>query len=180
MQIHVRQAQAADRGNVAEILTEAAQWLEREGMRMWRADELTPGKIANDVTEGAFFLAERDGQAVGTIKFQLTDVEFWPDLDDDDSAFVHRLAVRRTAAGTGVSTVLLAWAVQRAASLGRRFLRLDCEASRLRLRAVYERFGFRHHSDRQVGPYFVARYELDVHGRAPPIGSVSTDSSSRA
>jgi hypothetical protein len=38
-------------------------------------------------------------------------------------------------------------------------LRLDCEASRPRLRAVYEGFGFRHHSDRQVGPYFVSRYE---------------------
>jgi hypothetical protein len=32
--------------------------------------------------------------------------------------------------------------------------------SRPWLRAVYERSNFRHHSDRQVGPYFVARYEL--------------------
>ena len=30
------------------------------------------------------------------------------------------------------------------------------------LRAVYEHFGFKHHSDRQVGPYFVSRYEYDV------------------
>lgn len=57
---------------------------------------------------------------------------------------------------------LMRWAVERAAALGRRYVRLDCEASRLRLRAVYERFGFRHHSDRQVGPYFVARYEYVV------------------
>jgi hypothetical protein len=42
------------------------------------------------------------------------------------------------------------------------FLRLDCEASRARLRAVYERIGIRFHSNKQVGPYFVARYEYDV------------------
>ena len=55
-------------------------------------------------------------------------------------------------------------AVARARLLGRDYLRLDCEASRMRLRTVYETFGFRHHSDRQVGPYFVSRYEYEVGG----------------
>ena len=54
------------------------------------------------------------------------------------------------------------WAVEQARLLGREYLRLDCEASRARLRAVYERFGFVHHSDRKVGPYCVARYEYRV------------------
>jgi GNAT superfamily N-acetyltransferase len=163
MEIEVRQAESGDVEVVAAILTEAAQWLESRSMGMWRANELTAERISKDVTDGLFYLAHLD-QPVGTIKFQLSDVEFWPDLPDTDSAFVHRLAVRRTFAGEGVSTDLLTWAVKRTAALGRRFLRLDCEASRPRLRAVYERFGFRHHSDRHVGPYFVARYELDVRG----------------
>lgn len=162
-EIEVRRAESGDVVVVAAILTEAAQWLERRGMGMWRANELTPERISKDVADGLFYLAHV-GQPVGTIKFQLSDVEFWPDLPGSDSAFVHRLAVRRTFAGGSVSTALLAWAVNRTAELGRRFLRLDCEASRPRLRAVYERFGFRRHSDRQVGPYFVARYELDVVG----------------
>jgi hypothetical protein len=51
--------------------------------------------------------------------------------------------------------------------LGRRYLRLDCEASRTRLRAVYERIGFRFHSDKQVGSYFIARYEYDVAEISP-------------
>ena len=80
----------------------------------------------------------------------------------DVAAFVHRLAVRRACAGGQLSALLLRWAAQRAMSLGRRFLRLDCEASRPRLRSVYERCGFQHHSDRQVGPYFVSRYELPL------------------
>ena len=85
-----------------------------------------------------------------------------PDVPQTESAFVHRLAVRRRFAGGGISSALLDWAVERARLLGRDYLRLDCEASRPRLRAFYERFGFRHHSDREVGPYYVSRYEYKV------------------
>ncbi|MEH2045382.1 hypothetical protein [Nostoc sp.] len=60
------------------------------------------------------------------------------------------------------SSTLLTWAVEHAQTLSKRYLRLDCDALRLRLRAVYEGFGFRHHSDRQVGAYFVSRYEYQI------------------
>ena len=105
-------------------------------MPMWRADELHPERLASDVGAGLFFLASVDGDAAGTIKFQLSDPEFWPDQLGDESAYLHRLAVRRQFAGRGVSSALLAWAVGRAAELGRRYLRLDCAAARPRLRAM--------------------------------------------
>ena len=98
------------------------------------------------------------------MRYQLEDPLFWPDVPEGESAYVHRLAVRRRAAGGAVSRALLEWAVNRTRESGRRYLRLDTDASRSKLRAVYERFGFRHHSDRQVAPYYVARYEYDVWG----------------
>ena len=134
---------------------------------MWRKDEVVPERVVEDATAGLFFLAESAGEAVGTLKFQCSDTVFWPDVPQDESAFVHRIAVRRRFSGVGVSSALLEWAAERACTLDRRYLRLDCEASRPRLRAIYERFGFRHHSDRQVGPYYVSRYELLL----PPHGS---------
>jgi GNAT superfamily N-acetyltransferase len=162
MGIEIRQATAADTDTVSSILVEAADWLTESDMPMWRANELLPQRIAKDVEEGLFFLGELMGEPAGTIKFQLSDLEFWPDVPQHESAFIHRLAVRRRFAGGTVSSALLSWALERAASIGRRYLRLDCEASRQRLRAVYERFGFQHHSDRQVGPYFVARYQFPL------------------
>jgi len=107
-----------------------------------------------------FIVAQMDGGVVGVIRFQLEDAVFWPDLDTRDSAFVHRLAVRRSHAGRGVANALLQWAADAARALGKRYLRLDCDADRARLRAMYERVGFQRHSYRQVGPYYVARYEL--------------------
>ncbi len=162
MEIQVRKAEPEDTDVVSAILLEVSGWLESRGIGMWRADELSPDQISQGVRDGLFFLADQLAQPVGTIKFQLSDPLFWPDVSQLDAAYVHRLAVRREFAGGAVSGALLSWAVRRSHSLGRRFLRLDCEVSRLRLRAVYERYGFQHHSDRQVGPYFVARYQLDV------------------
>jgi GNAT superfamily N-acetyltransferase len=164
MSLCIRQATQADTGIVAEILSEAARWLERRGQLMWREEELVPARISGDAAAGLFFIAECDGEAGGVVKFQLEDELFWPDEPRGESAFVHRLAVRRRFAGGAVSSALLDWAVERARSLGRNYLRLDCEASRSKLRAVYEKFGLIHHSDRQVGPYFVSRYQFIVKG----------------
>jgi ribosomal protein S18 acetylase RimI-like enzyme len=167
MRLSIRQAALEDIDVVSDILSEAAAWLEQSGMPLWRQDELQPNNISAEVRSNLFFLAECDGEPAGAIKYQLEDKLFWPDLPQDDSAFVHRLAVKRCFAGGEVSSALLLWAIARTDALGRRYLRLDCEASRLRLRALYERMGFRFHSNRQVGSYYVARYEYDVAKISP-------------
>jgi hypothetical protein len=158
----IRQAEVEDTDTVADILRSAARWLDERGMAMWRDDELLPARIAEDVSSGLFFLAEIDGEAAGTIRFQLEDKLFWPDIPQHDSAFIHRLAVRRKFSGGEVSSALLLWAISRTHLIGRRYLRLDCEAFRYKLRAIYERIGFRFHSYKQVGPYSVVRYEYDL------------------
>ena len=158
----IRQATPRDIEVVSDILKEAARWLEQAGAPLWQQEELEPASIGADVRAGLFFLAEHSGKAAGTVKFQLEDPLFWPDVPPQEAAYIHRLAVRRAYAGTGLSATLLRWAVERAQALRLRYLRLDCVASRPRLRAVYERLGFEHHSDRQVGPYFVSRYQYDV------------------
>jgi len=163
MAIVVRQATADDTRALVDILTEALQWVERlDGTIMWVEGELEEGLVRAEAEAGMFVVAEAEGRIIGAVRFQLEDQLFWPDIDGSDSAFVHRLAVRRSHAGQGVSTALLQWAVDRARTLGKRYLRLDCDADRPRLRTLYERFGFRLHSYRQVGAYFVSRYELQI------------------
>ena len=157
----IRQAAMRDLEVVASILSEAARWIEERGMPLWKESELLPERIAGEVGAGMFYLAECDGEPAGTVRFELEDTLFWPDVIQEESAFIHRLAVRRRFAGGAVSSALLRWAVRRTRELDRRYLRMDCVASRPRLRAIYERFGFRHHSDKEVGSYFVSRYEYD-------------------
>ena len=158
----MKPAGMADLDTVSGILAEAASWLEHEGIPLWRTGELSAETIREDVQSGLFVLARCDGEAAGTMKYQLEDKVFWSDVAGDDAAFVHRVAVRRRYAGDMVSGTLLQWALERTKALGRRYVRLDCEAARPKLRGVYEQFGFRYHSDKSAGPYHVARYEYDV------------------
>ena len=159
----VREASAPDTPLISETLIEAEKWVEQlDGTVMWVEGELEEDRVRAEVHAGMFVVAEIDGQIAGALRFQLEDRLFWPDLDGRDSAFVHRLAVRRAFAGQGVSNALLEWAVDRARAIGKRWLRLDCDAERSRLRAFYERFGFQLHSYRQVGSYYVSRYELQI------------------
>jgi GNAT superfamily N-acetyltransferase len=162
-QLVIREASALDTALIADTLIEAAKWVEQlDGTVMWVEGELEEDRVRGEVHAGMFVVAEIDGQIAGALRLQLEDRLFWPDLDGRDSAFVHRLAVRRAFAGQGVSKALLQWTVDRARALGKRYLRLDCDAERSRLRAFYERFGFRLHSYRQVGSYYVSRYELQI------------------
>lgn len=162
MSVHVRPALPADTNTVRNLLLEAAAWVDALGVVMWEAGELEFDAVAGEVAAGQFVLAEIDGLPAGAIRFQLDDDLFWPDLTGGDSAFVHRLVVSRAFKGRGVSSALLHWAADQARSLGKAWLRLDCDDDRPKLKALYERFGFRLHSHRQVGPYYVARYELHL------------------
>jgi GNAT superfamily N-acetyltransferase len=160
LRVTIRQAGPKDTSAIVSLLQEAAAWLTARGSVMWRDDELRERHIDEAVRQGQFFVAILDDAVVGTVKFQLEDERFWPDLPTGEAAYIHRLAVRRECARGLVAPVLLEWAASEARTRGRRYLRLDCEASRHRLRSVYETAGFTLHSERDVGPYLVARYEM--------------------
>jgi GNAT superfamily N-acetyltransferase len=166
MQIRIRQAEGVDVPVVEALLLEAARWVDALGTIMWEEGELARERLAEETAAGQFFLAECDGIAAGVMRFQLEDELFWPDRPPGEAVFVHRLAVSRRFKGRGVSSALLQWAVNRARALGRPYVRLDCDASRPKLRVLYETFGFRFHSFRQVGPYYVVRYEYPLTTRS--------------
>lgn len=158
----IRRATAIDTPTIHRLLLDAAAWVDALGVVMWDAGELEYEAIQGEVLAGQFFIADVDGEVAGAIRFQTEDLLFWPDIPQDTSAFVHRLVVSRAHRGSGVSTALLGWAVAHARVIGKAWLRLDCDNDRPKLKALYERFGFRLHSFRQVGPYYVARYEYPL------------------
>jgi GNAT superfamily N-acetyltransferase len=160
MKFSMRPATANDAKAICEILHAAAQWLKEGGRPMWRVGELQETRIAEEIDH--FFVAEMDGEIVGTLKIDLEDPVFWPDHPEPSAAYLHRLAIRRSHVGRGLAQEILSWAVAHVRSLGRQIVRLDCETSRPRLMALYESLGFVHHSDKEIGPYHSARYEYKI------------------
>jgi hypothetical protein len=160
MESEIRVATPSEAKLVSDILTEAAARLEGRGIPLWSREQVSLAAISPDVQTGLYYLAWTGPVAVGTMRLTISDPVFWPEAIPGEALYLHRLAVRRAAAGGRASSRLLRWASAHATAVGARYLRLDCEASRHRLRGVYERFGFQYHSERVVRRAVVARYQL--------------------
>lgn len=163
----IRQAGIDDIERVAWVLGAAAARLVERSQPLWSAQEVSEAGVAEHVRAGMYHLAFVAGEPAGAFRFQLEDRWFWPDIAPGTSAFVHKVAVHPLHQGRGLAHVLLRHACVLTRQHGRDFLRLDCVAGRPKLRALYERFGFRHHSRKVIGTGAFERFELDVR-TAPP------------
>jgi GNAT superfamily N-acetyltransferase len=160
--VEIRFARATESPLVSSVLVEAATWIAERGAPLWHMDQLGADAIAADVAAGRFVLAMLDTEALATARLTRDDPECWPDATPGAAAYVHRVAIRRAWAGRGLPGMILAWCAKQAQDLGCGYLRVDCDAERLRLRGLYEGLGFRFHSERTVGRHTVARYERAV------------------
>ena len=161
-EIEIVQAGPADAELASSIMLEVAEWLKEQGHTLWFPEELTPEKLMGPIDAGELYLVMMRSRLVGTVIFQLHDKTYWPDMPEHDAAYVHKIVLRRSAAGQGLGARIIAWAKEKARSEGMAYLRLDTEAARAKLCALYESAGFTRHSFRQVGRHYVARYEMRV------------------
>jgi ribosomal protein S18 acetylase RimI-like enzyme len=156
----------------AEILDEAAAWAAAGGFRSWEPGAFgTPGTIErrallSALHSGDLYLVRDGGRAVATVSLLWEDRLYWP-AAPDDGAYVHRLAVLRSAGGRGVGRALLGWAEDIARVRGRRYLRLDCVSDDEPLRRYYERAGFCHRGDLKVRGTDMSLYEKTISLSGP-------------
>ena len=160
--MQLRPALPADLGIVSGLLSAAAEKLRRQGRPLWDAGYVSEAAVAPHLRNGLYHLAFDGDAPVGVFRFQLEDPVFWPEVAEGTSAFVHSLAVAPERQGQELAQVLLGHACELTRGQGRRFLRLDCASGRPGLRAVYERFGFRLHSQKAMGTWLFDRFELEV------------------
>jgi len=132
---------AGDVDAALSIMREAALWQLAQGTPLWQLENLTREKITNPAEE--FVVAWADGESAACCLLSFEDKLFWPEVPAGTSGFVHKLAVRRAFAGTGVTTQLMAHAEELCRARGVSVLRLDTDLSRPKLCALYERAGFR-------------------------------------
>ena len=136
--VDVRAATADDLAAVLGILDEVAAWLWSRSIRQW-PQYFEPQWVLPRLDAGETWLAWSGGEAVGTYTLQWEDTA-WSDHHDDDSGYVHRVAIRRSESGLG--RVLLDDAGAKVRGAGRHFLRLDCMTANATLRAYYAGLGF--------------------------------------
>lgn len=160
--MQVRVAQRADAPLVAGVLSAAAAKLAKRGEALWGIEEVSEAAVLPHIDHGLYHVGLDAECPVGVFRFQFRDPAFWPEIPDGTSAYLHKLAVLPEKQGRGFAQELLRHAVTLTRANRLRFLRLDCVAGRPKLRGVYESFGFRHHSRKQIGGGMFDRFEFDV------------------
>jgi GNAT superfamily N-acetyltransferase len=149
---------------VSRLLTDAAIWLQQANQPLWPVEEVTVDVLRRDTS--SYYLCYVEDVPAGTLRFQLEDPDFWPEINGGSSTFIHKVAVDRRFAGQGISTALLQWALDTTRSLGRQYLRVDFDPSREALKNLYEGFGFEFHSPKDMGSFFVHRYVYTLQDSA--------------
>ena len=169
--LRVVTAEHGDLGRYIDLLEELADWLEIRGIRQWPRGRVRQSSAyyADAIARREVHLAFVDDELAGTLRVQMSDPIVWPEFTESDAVYVYNLAVRRAWAGRAIGSRLLDWAERRAATIGRRFVRLDCMPDNAFLRDYYERKGFitRGNVDAlypdPVGLQRLRRYEKAVH-----------------
>ncbi|HGF1304736.1 TPA: GNAT family N-acetyltransferase [Klebsiella quasipneumoniae subsp. similipneumoniae] len=138
---NVRVACSGDIDEVVRLMHDAAAWMSAKGTPAWDVARIDRTFAETFVLRSELLVASCSDGIVGCCTLSAEDPEFWPDALKGEAAYLHKLAVRRTHAGRGVSSALIEACRHAARTQGCAKLRLDCHPN---LRGLYERLGFTH------------------------------------
>ena len=161
--IEIVTASEKDISVVEDILLDVVNWLDSIGNPLWSTERVSWAELSKDFSISDFQVALLDDVPVACMAVVDYDPMFWPDVKKGQSLFIHKLAVKRFAAGKGLSGELISHAKAMCPNRGIDTLRLDCHAHRSKLRTVYERNGFVCVGEKVLfGNCYTAFYECEI------------------
>jgi len=166
--LEIVRAGGGDLDVVLAILDGAAEWLVSKGVvGPWRPGSFSRQAFAIQLDRGEVYVAKLGEETAGTITLQWSDELFWPGAPSD-ALYVHKMAVHPVYHGREFGIQMLEWAGRMAKIAGKKFVRLDCLATNMKIREYYEKAGFIHVNDVMVAGWKASNYQknLDPDGQS--------------
>jgi GNAT superfamily N-acetyltransferase len=157
----IRLAQTDEVDAAHNLMLSTARWLEEKGAALWLSEELNAEDTRQCAARNELVLAVEGTSVVGIMRREWEDPVFWPEAKRGEAAYLHRLAVARTHAGTGLSQALVRWAIADARRRELAFLRHDCEPRPALIR-FYSSLGFSRIDTFATGKFTVVRWQMDI------------------
>jgi ribosomal protein S18 acetylase RimI-like enzyme len=145
-----------------DILREVALWCEDNKMGMWKLGDLTKERLLSGVTDDNFLVGRIEEDNVCSMILQWSDPIFWPEAEENEAGYIHKLCVRRKYSGMGLSKKMIEYAVSECKKRGIRYLRLDTGWRKEPLCKLYEGLDFRKVGKKILGEREYALYELKI------------------
>ncbi|HBF36211.1 MAG TPA: hypothetical protein DDW50_02700 [Firmicutes bacterium] len=151
-----------DMDNAIAIMKEVAQWCADTGKKMWHPNELSRERLLQGITAENFCVGKVGNDNAAAMILQWHDPLFWPQVAKDKSGFIHKLCVRRSYGGQGLSQKMVAYAIEACRKKRIRYLRLDTGRDRYPLHALYESLGFVQVGKKAIGERNYVLYEMKI------------------
>jgi RimJ/RimL family protein N-acetyltransferase len=137
--------------DILRLLQEAANWMERNGIKQWTPGQFNEKDIAGYFADRHVYLALDDDALVGMFTLQFSDPQYWGSKNDESYAYLHRLAVAGSHRSQGLGQHMLQYAVVLAKELGCSGLRFDTVAHNIKLNRYYQSLGFHYMGTNDMG-----------------------------
>lgn len=124
------------------VLREVGQWLTDSGQVLWDMDDLSVGTLVDDYTRDNCYVMYVDEVPAATFILQWKDPLYYDNVPDGTAGFVHKVAIHRRFAGQNLFQPMLDFCLDAAQKKGVREIQLETDATRPKLMAFYERYGF--------------------------------------
>jgi ribosomal protein S18 acetylase RimI-like enzyme len=160
--LHCQQIRPDQLETFSSLICGVAQELENRGQKLWEMEWLQPQALLKTYGLESMHLGRINGEPVAAFVLLETDPEFWPDILEGESLFIHKVVVARAWKGQNLSSQVLDFAARQVIERGKKFLRLDTDATRPALCNLYERYGFTRVGRRLIKDFDCALYELEV------------------
>ena len=148
-----------DWNSAAKLLHRVVIHLNSIGQSLWSFDQISvEGLVRSYKNNELYFLVDDDSDHIGVVFLQETDPLFWPELQENNSLFVHKLAIEPAQFGRDYGARALELIAQEARLRKLNWLRLDCD-DREPLHKFYQTTGFGLVDFKQVQGFKVARYQ---------------------
>ena len=142
--IRIKQAEEKDIPVLEEIYLEVVEWLTKINKPMWGKEKVSwKNGLSKEFSTEDFYIAYIDNTPAGCVALQDFAPFYWYEpVEKGEALFLRRLAVRRFAAGQGISKILMQYAADKCREKNIKALRLDTGTNREKLNKIYQDFGF--------------------------------------
>lgn len=155
----IRRTTDVDIQTIEEIYADVVRWMDENGLHQWEMRNVAWAALSEYYQINDFYIAYEGAAPAACMACVDVDPSFWPDIPKGESLFLHKVAVKRSFAGQGISKQLIDFAKKMARGRGIQAIRLDCHQDREKVRALYEKEGFRCVEEKVLfGKYATAFY----------------------
>jgi hypothetical protein len=137
MTIIIRKADNNEVEILLKLWIEKARSLHEQGKGLWNVDQFTDENLKNNYDDPVYYICYDNQNIIGGFILIEYDRKYWPDKDEGNALYLHKLFVCNGFNGMGYSKMILDWVKDFGLGLGKDYIRLDYDHGRAAIKKLY-------------------------------------------